>query len=222
MAAAKKRPKPVRRVEDADVALTRKAAPWRRSGPVRAIGAMAELADQPPMIGLASGLLLGAIAFRQPRLARAAVRMLGSVLAATAMKTAVKRAVDRTRPHLLVEEGHYRLDKGTSTEDGEINSFPSGHTADAVSAAIAVSRDYPAFAPVAGTLATAVALVQIPRCRHFVSDVGAGAIIGVVAEAAVDAALDVVADRLQAIPPAAGRASRLLPSPHLGPQGGGA
>ena len=105
---------------------------------------------------------------------------------ATGLKNAVKRRVDRTRPSLLVEEGRYGMGAGTSDEHDE-TSFPSGHTAGAVAAAGAWAHVYPEQRTAAYAAAAAVAVMQVPRCAHYVSDVVAGAGVGLVAAAAVNA-----------------------------------
>jgi membrane-associated phospholipid phosphatase len=124
---------------------------------------------------------------RNPRLARVGARMLASELLATAAKTVVKRSIDRTRPKVLVEEGHYEMHPGDS-RGHRINSFPSGHTAGAVTVARAIARDYPEHAAAAYATAAAIAVIQIPRCTHYPTDIAAGAVVGIAAEAIVSAA----------------------------------
>lgn len=176
-------------IERADVAIAQEAGKLRRNPVVRAVGALSELADQPPLIAICALTLGTGLVTRRPRLALAGARMLAAELMATGMKAVVKRAVDRTRPQLLVDENRYETGPGRHYE-GDYNSFPSGHTAGAVAVARAVSREYPRAAPVAGTLALAVALVQLPRCKHYLSDTAAGALIGWAAEAAASRLLD--------------------------------
>ncbi|MFN2473021.1 MAG: phosphatase PAP2 family protein, partial [Sphingomicrobium sp.] len=66
------------------------------------------------------------------------------------------------------------------------NSFPSGHTAGAVAVARAIGRDYPGIRVPALALAAGIAAVQVPRGKHYVSDVLAGAFIGLAADVAVE------------------------------------
>lgn len=169
-------------VEQADVAIAQEAGKYRERPVIRALGGLSELADQPPLITICALTLTAGLVTRRPRLALAGARMLSSHLVATGIKAVVKRSVDRTRPHLLVEENRYERGKGRRNE-GDYNSFPSGHTAGAVAVARAVAREYPQAAPAAGVLAATVALVQIPRCAHYLSDITAGAAIGWAAEA---------------------------------------
>ncbi|NJC35242.1 membrane-associated phospholipid phosphatase [Sphingomonas jejuensis] len=188
--AAKRARKGLRQVEQVDVAVTHAAAAHRRAPAVRALGIIGDLADQPPMLALSGGVAVAAWLLGDRGLARTSARMAASIVLATAGKTLVKRLVDRTRPHLLVDHDLYELDEGTGTDDGDYNSFPSGHTADAVAAARAVSRGHPGAAPAAAALALVAAAIQIPRCRHYLSDVGAGALVGWSAEAAGSGLVD--------------------------------
>ena len=174
-------------IERTDVALAREAGRYRENPGIRALGGLSELADQPPLIAICALTLAAGLLTRRPRLALAGARMLSSHLVAAGMKAVVKHRVDRTRPHLLVEENRYERGPGEHDE-GDYNSFPSGHTAGAVAVARAVVREYPQAAPVAGLLAATVALVQIPRCAHYLSDITVGAAIGWAGEAVVNQA----------------------------------
>ena len=171
-------------LEQADVAVAQAAAPYRKTLAVRTLGTLSELADQPQLFTICAGTAVLGLATGNRRLARAGMRMFAAELLATALKTAVKRSVDRTRPKVLVEEGRYEMHPGDS-RGSPINSFPSGHTAGAVSVARAFARDYPEHRLAAYGAAAAVAAIQIPRCRHYPTDLAAGAAIGLLAEAAV-------------------------------------
>lgn len=170
-------------LEQADVAVTQAVAPYRKTVVVRALGTLSELADQPQLFTICVGTAVLGLATGNRRLARTGLRMFAAELLATALKTAVKRSVDRTRPKLLVEEGRYEMRPG-NRHGSPINSFPSGHTAGAVSVARAFARDYPEHGTAVYGAAAAVAAIQIPRCRHYPTDLAAGAAIGLVAEAA--------------------------------------
>jgi membrane-associated phospholipid phosphatase len=197
-------------IERADVEVTKAVAPFRHSIAIRAAGQLSELADQPPLISICAATLALGLFSGDRRLARAGGRMLAAELLATAIKSAVKKSIDRTRPKVLVDEGRYRMEPG-STNAHPINSFPSGHTAGAVTVARAFARDYPEHAGIAYTAAAAAALVQIPRCTHYPSDLAAGAAVGIVAELAVSAVVDRVWPQGQpdvmALPTAAGPTS---------------
>lgn len=178
----------VKLVEAADVAVAKAAADYRENPLVRAAGAAAELADQPPL-AIICALTIGAgLARRDARLTRAGVRMAAAHALATLAKAMIKRSVDRTRPYVLAEGKAYRRGKGR-TNEGPLNSFPSGHTASAVAVARVIAREYPGSAIAGSVVATGVAAVQIPSCHHYVTDIAAGALIGLAVEAIVDAAM---------------------------------
>jgi len=188
-----KTPKAARRAskpERIDAALSTELMRHRENRVVRVLGFISEASDQPPLLA-ASVLTIGAgAALRRPRLLRAGARMLASELVATAIKGAIKHRVNRTRPHKMLADGRYSLhtDDQGSKDEGPWNSFPSGHTAGAVAVGRAVAREYPAAAGPASLAAALVATIQLPRGKHFVSDVVAGAAIGWLSEALVDAA----------------------------------
>ena len=172
-------------VESADLAIAEVAAPFRHTALVKLLGGVSEIADQPPLIAtcaatLAIGLLRG-----DRRLARAGGRMLAAELLATVMKGAIKHRIDRTRPSVVDDGGKYVMQPG-SDRASSLNSFPSGHTAGAVAVSRAFVREYPEYRGEAYTGAAAIGIIQIPRCQHYSSDLAAGTMIGLVAEALVD------------------------------------
>lgn len=60
-----------------------------------------------------------------------------------------------------------------------LNTFPSGHVAVSVAAAITVGEVWPAAGVVLGVVAAAVALGAVAGRYHFIADVGLGALIGI-------------------------------------------
>ncbi len=92
------------------------------------------------LVALSIGTILIGAVLRRPTVVRSGVRMLASHAVATAAKTAIKNAVDRTRPSRAVEDGH-RLEKGDGADDTSLNSMPSGHTAGAVAGAQGVAAE---------------------------------------------------------------------------------
>ena len=172
------------RPEKADIAVAHATAPLRDTGAVRALGKASEIADQPPLITLCATTFAAGLILRDGRLARAGGRMLAAVLVATKLKSLIKHRVDRTRPHVIADGGRYRAQKGHDHASA-MNSFPSGHTAGAVAVARAFAREYPERAVEAYGAAVAIGAIQIPRSKHYPSDVAAGAIVGLVAETAV-------------------------------------
>jgi membrane-associated phospholipid phosphatase len=179
------------KVEEADIATAEALGQHRHNPVVRALGALSEVADQAPAMTLCGALTVGGLIAGRPKLAEAGLRMLASVLVATAIKGVVKSAVTRARPHVLLDEGRYAF--GTSEpEGGDWHSFPSGHTADAVAAARALAGVVPAATGAAYSAAAAIALIQVPRAKHYPLDVAAGLAVGILAEALVDATAEVV------------------------------
>lgn len=172
-------------IERADAHVLRLAGGARHHPVIRFAGACSEIADQPPLVLLSSATLAAGLLLHRPRLTRTGGRMLASHLLATFVKTLIKDRVDRTRPHLLVDRDEYRMAAGDS-EKSEERSFPSGHTAGAVAVTRAIGREYRGAVVPAALAAAAVAAVQVPRCKHYPSDLAAGAAIGWLAEAAVD------------------------------------
>ena len=170
----------IRRAEKADRAAAEAAAPLRQNGVVRFLGWASELADQPQLISICVGTIAGAALVRNVTLARAGCGMLAAELIATQMKSLIKHRVDRTRPHVPADGGRYKLKAGSS-EASEMNSFPSGHTAGAVAVAGVIAQAYPQHRAAAYSVAAGVAAIQVPRCKHYPSDLAVGAMIGVAA-----------------------------------------
>jgi undecaprenyl-diphosphatase len=182
--------KAARALEKADLAISEQVAEQRERPLVKALGAASEVGDQPPLIALGVGTIAAGLLRQDRRMTRAGARLLASHLLATTIKNGIKHSVDRTRPdHALDHE--YRLERGDSHAH-ELNSFPSGHTAGAVAVARAAVRDYPGLALPAYGAAAAIAAIQIPRCKHFLSDIAVGAAIGWAAEAVVSGAFEFV------------------------------
>jgi len=182
----------------ADRKLSKVAAEARDTSPIRIAAAIGEIADQPPLIALSAATLIAGAVLRKPRVARAGARMLASHLLATAIKTVIKRSVDRTRPHASHDGDAYRLEKG-GDHGHDLASFPSGHTAGIVAVARALNREVPESAIAAGAIAAAVAAIQLPNAKHYASDVAAGVVIGWASEALIDRAFG-VADRYLGAP----------------------
>ena len=187
-------PKADTALEQAELDFARRIRPLRDHPAVQALHPVSKLADQPPMLALAgAGLILGFLTGR-PRVAEAGARSLAAVLLATGAKHLIKNTVTRSRPHRLLDEHTYNREPGGSDQKAE-QSFPSGHTADAVAAARAVSRAVPGAAAPAAAFAVLAAVAQPLRAAHYPSDVAAGAAIGFLAELLVDRASRAFATR---------------------------
>lgn len=167
-------------------------ADHRNSPAVRLIGSLSEIGDQAQMRLLSGGVLLAGVVRGNPRLALAGMRMLLAHEVATALKNAVKRRVDRTRPRNLPKG-----EQDTPTPGGEHgkeeSSFPSGHSAGAMAGACAFAAVYSQHRGPSLAGALAVGLAQIPRCAHYPTDVGAGIAIGAAADMLVGRAISMAA-----------------------------
>ncbi|AXC49503.1 phosphatase PAP2 family protein [Paracoccus suum] len=177
----------VERVHAADVAASVTAGEYRETPLIKGLGFLSEISDQPPAFTLAGLAAVGGVLAGRPRLAEAGFRCLASLGVATASKAVLKAFIVRTRPFVLMERGHYETGLN-GPNDGPWNSFPSGHTANAVAAACALSRVSPENAPLLSAAAVGIGAIQVPRGAHHPVDVVAGAMVGWAAEAVVNAA----------------------------------
>lgn len=169
---------------DVDSSVREAFVAHRHKPAVTALSWLSDVGDQPQMRLLAGALFaLGAVR-RDSRMTSAGVRMLLAHEVATMMKNFVKGRVDRHRPRSASTEEEQKPRLGRH-RDKELSSFPSGHSAGALAVARAFSAEYPEHKVAALSGAGAVALAQIPRCAHYPTDVGAGLVVGAVAEAAV-------------------------------------
>lgn len=163
-------------VEQADLAVVEAVAQKREHPLVKVAGQLSEIGDQPPLRALTLGSAALGLVRRDPMLTRAGLRMFAAHTLATWAKTLVKRQIDRTRPDHAIDT-EYRMERGDS-DTHELSSFPSGHTAGALAVTQALVRDYPETRVAGFAFTAAIAAIQVPRCKHFVSDILAGAAIG--------------------------------------------
>ena len=168
--------------EAADIALAVTLAQAKDGSSLRILAAMGEVGGWKSLLALSLGTLAWGWAAKDPRLASAGKSMLGAGVLAGLIKTTTKHMVHRTRPNVLMDEGFY-VKGWLGPDEGPWQSFPSGHAAVSVAVARAVGRAYPEVRAVAYGGAAAVGFIQVLRGAHFPSDVIAGALIGVVAEA---------------------------------------
>ena len=172
-------------VEKADSAVAKAFSPVRKAKAVRLLGAVSDVGDQPPLYAISTGVLAAGLATGDRSTARAGLRMIAAHFLAIRIKNLGKHLVDRTRPSLIPEEGRYEMRKGERYES-DYNSFPSGHTASSVAVARAMGREFPVLHGGALAAASTIAVAQVIRSKHYVSDLVAGAAIGLVAELLVD------------------------------------
>lgn len=172
-----------RRLEAADIRLGVSLARAKDTRGVRGLAAASEAGGWKWLLALSAGTLAVGVLRRDRRLAEAGRHMLVSGVMAAMTKTTVKRIVHRTRPNVLMDEGLYETG-WFGPNVGPWQSFPSGHSALSVAVASAAGRAYPEIRGVATAAALGVVGVQVLRGAHFPSDVAAGALIGLSAEAA--------------------------------------
>ena len=168
-------------LEQADVALGRRMAEGRDRPLVRFVAYAGKLSDQEPLYALAAGLTCLGLLTRQRRLAEAGLRIGLAVGAADLAKSVLKRRGRRTRPHILMDEARYERSAEPSTEKPD-QSFPSGHMAGAVAAAVALGRQYPTSLLYSLPLCGIVGWSRIAKAAHWPLDVAGGAVIGLGAE----------------------------------------
>lgn len=167
-------------VEQLDLKIARTLALDKRKAPGKQVARFAELGDQPPLVLLSLGVTAVGALRHDERLARTGLRMLAAHALTTIGKLVGKGVVNRTRPAETLRNGRYRLEEGAS-KDGQLRSMPSGHSAGVTALAVALAPDYPRQAAPAAAAAGAVMVAQLPSKNHFLTDIAAGAAIGVLA-----------------------------------------
>lgn len=145
--------------------------PYRDSPPVRGLDLFSKLGDQPELRLIASALIVAGTFVANDRLVRAGARMILAHEAATFAKDSIKTNIDRTRPRSADDRHEKKPKKGGHTGK-EKTSFPSGHSAGAIAAARAFSREYPEYGAAgdshAGRIVASPALRALSdrRCRR--------------------------------------------------------
>lgn len=178
------------RLLDIDDKAHKLSAPYADTLPVKALDVVSKLGDQPELRTISAVVIAIGTFAGNDRLVRAGARMMIAHEAATAVKDVTKVEVDRTRPRSASGRKDKKPKPGNHTAK-EKTSFPSGHSAGAIAAARAFSREFPEYGSAALGAAAFIALSQIPRRAHYPTDVAAGIAIGLAAEKAVDLAWEV-------------------------------
>ncbi len=176
--------KTAKKVTRAEKRVAEVTAEHQHAAPVEILSKLSDAGDQPQLRSLSGALIVAGLLTRRGRLARAGVRMLAAHELATLIKNFIKRRVDRTRPRAAASPEDSEVRKGRHTGKEE-TSFPSGHTAGATAVAQAFAREFPEYQLPARATAGLIGLAQVPRCAHYPTDVGVGALIGIAAEAAI-------------------------------------
>jgi undecaprenyl-diphosphatase len=149
--------------------------------------------------GLVIGGLAGAVELRRRVLPWTFLWASVALLLAWSLSSLIKGGVDRARPPLT--------DGGIHAVGGVPNSssFPSGHAATAFAAATVVAILMPRLRTPVLALAALVAFSRVYLGVHFLSDVLAGAVLGIVAGLLVSAVGLRLARRSKAGPVGGGR-----------------
>ena len=182
--------------ERIEVGASLRLARLRHHPAVKAAAKASQLADQPPMITIAAVAFGIGLLARDRRISEAAARVLAGVVATTFLKSRIKSLVTRSRPNTVLEGNRYERKLG-GEDAGPVNSFPSGHTGDAVAAARALSRVYPEYSGLFWTAAALAALAQLPSGAHYPTDLAGGAVVGLTGEAASGVLIDGIVRRLR-------------------------
>jgi membrane-associated phospholipid phosphatase len=96
------------------------------------------------------------------------------------INTGIKWITGRNRPINLIEDGVFGFDFFRIMYLYETTSFPSGHTVTAFALATAFSFLYPRLHVPAFIIAAVIGLSRIVLTAHYLSDVIAGAVVGVI------------------------------------------
>ncbi len=171
-------------IERADVSSGKALADHRGSRWVRMFNTLGVLGKDPVLYALGGATLVVGLFTGRERLVRAAVGELASVLLADSIKLGIKKGVTRSRPQELIDEGTYRRHSGGSDFKRD-KSFPSGHAARCMAAALGIARFHPGVGKLCLAAGALSAFSRILKGRHWPSDMIAGSVIGWGSEAMV-------------------------------------
>jgi membrane-associated phospholipid phosphatase len=119
--------------------------------------------------------LIARLIHRNPATAANALFVFVSVAAAGILNDIVKFIVGRARPWVLFSDGIYSFSQ--LQLHANYQSFPSGHTACAVSAGVALAVLLPRYRAICITTGLLIALTRVIVVSHYLSDVVAGAVL---------------------------------------------
>lgn len=177
--------KPMEALVALDGAIAQALTPHGDRLVIKVLGLIGKQGDQPQMIALSGIVLAGGILRGNRRVTEAGARMLAAHLLATGIKHVIKRRVDRHRPPRSEAEPVLPEARPGRRDDKAWTSFPSGHTAGAVAVAQGFARAFPEHRGKALSGAAVVAIAQVCRQAHYLTDVAAGTAIGLGSEALV-------------------------------------
>ena len=130
---------------------------------------------------LVGGLLLFAVFRKRNRRISSTGLLLFSTVAVSGLTAdLIKVILCRARPKLFLQQGVYGFDFFGWHLEHAWQSFPSGHSATALSVALSLSLLYPRFRPAFLAGAMLIAASRVVLCQHYLSDVVAGSALGAV------------------------------------------
>lgn len=131
---------------------------------------------------LIATLVIGVLAWRSYRQhALRSFAIFGAIASSGIVANIIKVLVGRSRPPLLIEHGIAAWEPLRWHTEYIWNSFPSGHASTGLALAVTVSAFYPRVRWLAWTLGLCIALGRTVYNVHYLSDVIAGAALGVIA-----------------------------------------
>jgi undecaprenyl-diphosphatase len=162
-------------VEARDRRVARRLAGWRPPRWFRLwMLAATKLGDGWLWLG-AGGLLIAS--GREQRVAQQAGAL--ALLLTNVAVVALKRCCRRSRPGIYAPNGLFRAGRVDLYAFDQF-SFPSGHTMNACACGTVLGLAFPVLSPLAAFLAASIGLSRVVQRAHFLSDVLAGALLGLV------------------------------------------
>jgi len=128
---------------------------------------------------LVTGITLYALFRKRNRqLSRAGLFLFSTVAISGLVADILKFILGRARPKLLLQEGIYGFEPFQGHFEHAWTSFPSGHSATALSVAMTLSLLLPRFRLLFMAGAILVVASRVILCQHYLSDVIAGSMLG--------------------------------------------
>ncbi len=133
----------------------------------------------PYLIGSASLYLFFNFIYKNKFYANHALLIFSAVAFSGIVTDIIKVLLGRFRPTMLFEHGLYGFD--FFHIESLMTSFPSGHTTTAFALAMYIAHYWPKYSIIGWILAIAVGMSRVVQTFHYLSDVLAGGLVGVIA-----------------------------------------
>lgn len=128
---------------------------------------------------LIGGLLLFAVFRKRNRRLSAGGLLLFSAVAASGLTSNLFKVIfSRARPKLFLKEDIYGFGFFEGLFEHVWQSFPSGHSTTALSAALSLSLFFPRLRPLFIAAGVTIAVSRVVLCQHYLSDIVAGSALG--------------------------------------------